>query len=357
MQLTLDVRWRHGQQKPVEFEPEIFPLLNEIEATGSLQTAARNRGISYRYAWGLMRTWSARLGQPLVEMQRGRGARLTELGEKLLWEQRRINARLTPQLESLAAELNSGVAAIMEHGHAVNLRVYASHGLALGLLRDLYNSSTGQRLELQYHGSLESLRLFRAGKCDIAGFHFPVGDLAVRLAPHYRPFLDAGRHVLLNVVNRSQGIMTAAGNPHRIKSIADLIRPGLRFINREPAAGTRVIFDALLEKEGIESTSVRGYVNEEFTHTAVAAIVASGAADAGFGIQAAAVKMGLHFIPVVRERYLFVLQREDLYTAPVENLCKVLRSAAFRKAVHALSGYDATGAGATCTPAELFTVE
>lgn len=354
MQLSLEVRWRHGQQEPVEFEPELFPLLHEVEATGSLLTAARNRGISYRYAWGLMRAWNARLGQPLMELQRGRGARLTELGEKLLWEQRRIHARLTPQLESLAAELNSGMAAIIEHGHEVNLRIYASHGLALGLLRDLYHSSTGQRLELQFHGSLESLRLFRAGKCDVAGFHFPVGDLAAPLVSHYRPFLDAGRHVLLNVVNRSQGIMTAAGNPHRIKSIADLIHPGLRFINREPAAGTRVIFDALLDKAGIEAAAVRGYDNEEFTHTAVAAIVASGAADAGFGIQAAAVKMGLHFIPLVQERYLFVLRREDLRTAPLAGLCKVLRSAAFRKAVHALSGYDATGAGATCTLAELF---
>ena len=355
MSINLDIHWSHGARDPAVFETAFFPLLDEIEASGSLRTAARNLGISYRYAWGLLRTWTGRLGQPVVELQRGRGARLSALGEKLLWEQRRINARLGPELESLASGLNSGLNALARTGPRSRLRIYASHGLALGMLRDMVNSTSDVHLDLQYRGSLESLRLFRAGKCDIAGFHFPYGSLAMRLAPRYRHFLDPHQHVLLNVVNREQGIITAAGNPKKVRTIRDLAGKNISFINREPAAGTRVIFDALLEMAGIEAGSIQGYDNEEFTHTAVAAIVASGAVDAGFGIQAAAEKMGLNFIPMVRERYLFVLRREALRSAPVVKLCNILRGTAFRKAANSLPGYDADDAGNPCTLEELFT--
>ena len=158
----------------------------------------------------------------------------------------------------------------------------------------------------------------------------------------------------MNVVNREQGIITAAGNPKKIRSIADLAGKDIRFINREPAAGTRVIFDALIEGAGVEFGSIHGYDNEEFTHTAVAAIVASGAVDAGFGIRAAAEKMGLNFISMVRERYLFVLRREALRTSPVVTLCGILRGAAFKKAIKALPGYDASDAGNSCTLEDLF---
>ena len=354
MSFSLDIRWRHGTPEPAAFEAEFFPLLQEIEATGSLLHAARNLGISYRYAWGLLRTWTGRIGQPVAELQRGRGTRLTALGEKLLWEQRRINARLTPELESVASELNSGIDAMFKAKQKTRLRVYASHGLALGVLRDLVNSGTEVHMDLQYRGSLESLRLFRSGKSDIAGFHFPYGDLAIRLAPRYRPLLDPDRHALLNVVNREQGIITAAGNPKQIHSIADLAGKDIHFINREPAAGTRVIFDALIESAGLEPGAIQGYDNEEFTHTAVAAIVASGAVDAGFGIRAAAAKMGLNFVPMVRERYLFVLRRESLRSSPIVKLCGVVRGAAFKKAIKNLPGYDANDAGNYCTLDELF---
>ena len=350
MSLNLDIRWRHGTQDPTEFEPEFFSLLQEIEATGSLQSAARNLNVSYRYAWGLLRAWSSRIGQPLAELQRGRGAKLTSLGAKLLWEQRRISARLAPELESIASELNSGIAALLTAEPQVRLRVFASHGLALGVLRDLVNSNTGVHMDLQFRGSLESLRLFRAGKCDIAGFHFPYGELAARMAPRYRHLIDADQHVLLHIVNREQGIITATGNPKKIRGLSDLKKSNIRFINREPAAGTRVIFDSLLESAGMQPGAIQGYDHEEFTHTAVAAILASGAADAGFGIRAAAHKMGLSFIPMVRERYLFVLRREAQQAPQIANLRDVVRGPAFKKSVKSLPGYDADGAGSFCTP-------
>lgn len=354
MSVNLDIRWRLGTRKAVEFEPEFFALLQEIDASGSLYAAAKTLGVSYRHAWGLVREWSRRIGQPLAELQRGRGTKLTALGEKLLWEQRRINARLGPELESLASELNSDIAAMMQAPQRERLRIYASHGLALGVLRDLVNAGTVVQMDLQFRGSLESLRLFHSGKCDIAGFHIPYGDLGLRLAQRYRNLIEGDQYILLRLVDREQGIITAVGNPGKIRTVADLANGKTRFINREPAAGTRLIFDALMDVAGIAPSSVRGYENEEFTHTAVAAIVASGAADAGFGIKPAAFQLGLEFIPVVRERYLFLIRREQLSSPPISAIIKMVRSAEFKNKVSAIPGYDPSDAGSTLTPEELY---
>jgi len=85
MALNLDVRWKLAGREPVEFEPELFALLQEIEASGSLLSSAKTLGVSYRYAWELMRKWSTLIGHPLAELQRGRGAKLTALGLPPSW--------------------------------------------------------------------------------------------------------------------------------------------------------------------------------------------------------------------------------------------------------------------------------
>ena len=354
MAITFDVRWRMGARQPLDFQPEFFALLQEIEASGSLFTAAKTLGISYRYAWGLMREWSKRIGQPVAELHRGRGTKLTPLGVKLLWGQKRVNARLGPELESLASELNSEIAAMASARPDLLVRAYASHGLAVGILRDLLNARTDVHLDLQFRGSLESLRLFRSGKCDIAGFHFPYGELGVRLASRYRHLLHPEQDALIHVVDREQGILVAPGNPKNLHAVSDLAGKNVVFINREPGAGTRLILDALLQAAGVEPGSIHGYDNEEFTHTAVAATVASGAADAGFGIRAAAARLSLEFISIVRERYLFAVRKETVQTPPVSSVRGVLKSREFRKAVASLPGYDAADSGATVALDELF---
>ncbi|MBI2992643.1 MAG: helix-turn-helix transcriptional regulator [Gammaproteobacteria bacterium] len=354
MSIKFDVRWRIGSQPPQEFQPEFFALLQEIEASGSLLTAARTLGISYRHAWGLMREWSGRIGQPIADLQRGRGTKLTPLGVKLLWGQRRIIARLGPELESLASELNSEISGMVSARPQVLVRAFASHGLAIGILRDQLNARGDLHMQLQYRGSLDSLRLFRSGKCDIAGFHFPYGELGLRLASRYRHLLHPDKDALIHVVDREQGIITARGNPKGIGGISDLSGNGIVFVNREPGAGTRLILDALLQGNGILSGSIRGYDNEEFTHTAVAAMVASGAADAGFGIRAAAARLDLGFISLVRERYLFAVRRDALQSAAMTRMRGLLKGGEFRKAVASLPGYDASDSGAAVSHEELF---
>lgn len=344
MQIRLDIRWRIGPGgEPLD--PRLFELLRAVADTGSLQRAARIVRLSYRHAWGLLQRWEGLLGQSLVTLERGRGARLTGVGETLLWADRRVSARLAPELESLASALQGELSQAIDTEQSPPVRIFASHDLALGPLRDLAHEHGQAHTELQFRGSLDSLRLLGSGRCELAGFHLPEGKLGRLLAPRYRPWLNARAHRLVHVGYRQQGLMLRRGNPKRIQRVADLARRTARFVNRQPGSGTRLLFDALLDACGLEPREIRGYDTEEFTHLAVAAMVASGAADAGFGIEAAAARFGLLFVPVVRERYCLAARRETLSHPGVSAVLLTLLSPAFRERVAELRGYDAADAG------------
>jgi putative molybdopterin biosynthesis protein len=194
-------------------------------------------------------------------------------------------------------------------------------------------------------GSIESLRLLKRGRCTLAGFHVPAGASGRRLLPRYTPWLDPQGHALIRVVDRSQGLMLAPGNPKGVRDLRGLAGRGVRFVNRQPESGTRLLFDDLLAQAGVPPGKVKGYEAEEFTHTAVAALVAGGAADAGFGIAAAAARFGLVFLPMARERYWLAARREELDGPALGPVRKALASRPFRDRVGRMPGYDASGAG------------
>jgi len=147
--------------------------------------------------------------------------------------------------------------------------------------------------------------------------------------------------------------MTAKNNPHKISNLNSLSRRSVRFVNRQPESGTRTIFDELLKQEGLSKSSISGYLDEEFTHIAVAAMVASGAVDAGFGIKAAANKFGLNFIPVVTETYVLAIDRQ-IPMAIITELKRILKSRKFKTRVNTMPGYNVKQAGEELTFAKLF---
>jgi putative molybdopterin biosynthesis protein len=350
MHPTLRIRWALGGDPPREVEDRLFELLSAVEGRGSLRAAARDAGVSYRHAWGLLAGWETALGAPLARLERGRGARLTPLGERLLAVRGRVAARLAADLERLAAEAGEELGAALQAAAAPVVRIRASHSLALEVLRDLLTGADtaprpAPQIDLQVRGSIESLRLLRRGECDLAGFHVPAGAPGRRLLPRYRRWLEPRTHALVRVVDRSQGLMLAPGNPRGIRDLGGLAGPGVRFVNRQPESGTRLLFDDLLAQAGVAPARVAGYGAEEFTHTAVAALVAGGAADAGFGIAAAAARFGLTFLPMARERYWLAARREDLDGPALVPLRKALAGRAFRDRVGRMPGYDAAGAG------------
>ncbi|MFQ5509068.1 MAG: substrate-binding domain-containing protein [Leptospirillia bacterium] len=341
----MDIRWALGEQEPRLVEDLLFGLLAAIEERGALRRAAEAVGVSYRHAWGLLTGWEATLGQPLARLERGRGARLTPLGRTLLEAHGHVARQLAGPLARRAAEAAAELAEALPPRPSAPLRLSASHSLAVERLRELATDEAGRTFVLHTCGSIESLRRLRAGECDLAGFHVPAGSAATRLARHYTRWLNPAEHCLVHVILRRQGMMVAANNPLGIHALEDLTRPGVRFINRQDESGTRLLLDDLLARNNMDIKRIDGYHTEEFTHTAVASMVASGAADVGFGIAAAAERFGLTFLPLAQEHYYFALHRHKMEDTRVTALIALLRSTAFRRQVAAMAGYDTTDAG------------
>ncbi|HLX23657.1 MAG TPA: substrate-binding domain-containing protein, partial [Usitatibacter sp.] len=158
----------------------------------------------------------------------------------------------------------------------------------------------------------------------------------------------------VNLVERRQGIIVAPENPRHVISVADLARPGVRFVNRQPGSGTRLILDHLLERGGIDAKRIRGFDQVEYTHAAVAAFIASGMADAGMGVETAARQFRLGFVPLMNERYFLVVRREALDSPLLAKLLAVMRSKDFRMQLVRLQGLDCARCGSVEEIGEAF---
>lgn len=325
----------------------LLALLQALQEHSSIITAAREAGLSYRYAWGLLREAEALFGEPLLETRRGRGTTLTPLAQKMVWADRRIAARLSPTLESLASELEIEIGKARARGHgaaAPTIRMDASHGYAVAALMG-YVDRQSLPVELRYRTSIDAVTALARNECDLAGFHVPEGEFEARTAQGYLRWLDPARHSLVHLAGREQGLLVAPGNPQAVTGLRDLTRPGLRFVNRQAGSGTRMLLEMMLEGAAVDPAAIHGWNSAELTHSAVAAYIASGMADAGIGMRAAAEQFKLGFIPLVRERYLFAVRTEALQDGLLAGLLAALRDPGYQRLVAALPGYDATRTG------------
>ncbi len=350
--ISIQPQWSLIRAGRAQAMPKLLELLRAIDEEGSISAAARKLCYSYRYAWGLIHDATREFGAPLLVMSRGRRAILSLLGEKLVTADRRINARLAPLLDSLASELEAEIEGL-HPGRESILRVHASHGYALELLRD-FLLRKDIPVNLKYRGSMEALASLASDGCDIAGFHVPLGVHQAVALKFYTKWLNAERHVLINLSTRRQGIMVAPGNPMAILSLADLTRPGLRFVNRQFGSGTRILLDLLLKSEHLDSRKIAGYETGEFTHSGVAAYVASGLAHAGFGVEAGARKFNLDFIPVASERYFLICNKDCLQTPMAATIIDIVSSKQFRAEAAKLAGLDVAQAGTALTIGDAF---
>lgn len=344
--IRLQYSFQPEGQRGAELHNALFELLSAVREQGSIQQAARATGSSYRHVWGALKQWQEQLGQPLVSWAQGQPARLTPFAERLLWAEARARARLAPHIEALRAELERVLTDAFDGSQEV-LAVYASHDAALPLLRERAAAQQGLHLELKFAGSMDALRALAEGRCAVAGFHVPpLGDSRNAFARALKPLLKPGRHKLIGCSRRTQGLMVAAGNPLGLRGLADLAGAGLRFVQRQSGSGTRLLTEHLLQDLGIEATALDATaVGTEDSHGAVAAVVASGLADAGIGIAAAAQAFGLGFVPLIEEDYFLVCLSDTLEQPAVQRLRELLQGAAWRDTVAALPGYAPSRSG------------
>ena len=307
MKINLDLAWsiELGGQRFV-IEPLLFRLLEAVEQGGHLNYAARTTGVSYRHAWGLMRSWEERLKLPLLDLQRGRGASLTDSGRALLAARTQAANTARSVLQEAAAGATALLAPTLDDGRAA-LRIASSSS---ELINGLVDSLRAERwpVVLDLLGSEAALRRYQRGEIDLAGFHLPLGALGPTVGMALTAMLDEARDQVLLLELRSLGLLSR--RDRELSDLEELTGDDVRFINRQPGSGTRLVFDGLLGLRGIAPGNIAGYRNEEYTHSAVAAMVASGAVDAGFATASAAAKFKLAFTPFVQERFYLCLRRD-----------------------------------------------
>ncbi len=219
-----------------------------------------------------------------------------------------------------------------------SLIVTGSHDPILDELADLAcRQGCGFRIKSTHVGSMGAVTAVRGGQAHMGAIHLLDETTGEYNKSYVEKYFPDGGAVLRKGVKRVQGFIVPKGNPLGVREIADLTR--CRFVNRQRGAGTRLLLDCRMRQCGVLPEQIDGYANEKFTHTAVAAAVAAGNADAGLGIYSAAKMYGLDFIPLCDEEYDFLVGAAYADHPYVEAFFRLLRSGEFIARLKEMGGY------------------
>lgn len=279
-----------------------------------------------------------RVNGRLIAVPQGRGAGVIS---SLV----RSHGIVTVPAASTGLKAGSQVTVRLKAASAVgDILVVGSHDPALDLVAAALFEQYGLRMSCAPAGSMGGLLAVRNHEADAAGIHLLDFSSGTYNVPFVEQYWNGASWQLLHFARREQGLLVAPGNPLGLQCVADLAQPGVRFINRQRGAGTRLLLDYHLQQAGLSSALLDGYTKEVGTHMAVAATIAGGAADAGLGIRAAAQALGLDFISLAQEDYALLLNMppED---ARSQALQQTLQTPALQQAIAAMGGYDAAAAG------------
>lgn len=295
---------------------DLVRCLRTVSDKNSITAAADALDVTYRTLWGKLQALDDALGCKLVGKARGRGTQLTSKGRAVLAALERHGALfLPPPAEPVAALLGDLGRALRDQAH---LRLMASHDFALAKALSTRRAPVfgeadpaacttavdlAESIQLTLAGSSSCVRALLRGEADLAGYHHVSRPLTTAPKAPWDALETNDDYWNLPILEREQGLIVAPRVRRNVKALADLTRPGVRFVNRQRGSGTRILLDALLMEAGVAASGIDGYEHEEFTHQAVAATVAAGGADAGPGLRAAAAQFNLGFIPLATETY------------------------------------------------------
>ena len=233
---------------------------------------------------------------------------------------------------------------ILPEGNKPALLFAGSHDLAIEYLAN----RLAPHLDIILHpiGSLDGLITLHQGLCHMSGVHL-LDESGDYNTPYISRLFPQHNVRVITLAYRVQGLMTPPNNPKGIRTISDLTRKDINFVNRNPGSGTRLWFDEYLRKHAISKQQIRGYETAVATHTAAAQCISSGAAYAAIGLQAAAFKYNLNFIPLFEERFDLVFPESE--TDKLDPLLNEIQSASFRNTAQRLGGYITTHSGEEIT--------
>jgi molybdate transport repressor ModE-like protein len=299
----------------------IANLLREVQRGKTIQSAAEALDVSYRTLWNQLKVAEKALGTPLLLSTKGHGSKLSPAAESFLNSvaemERRFDRVSQDEVRRLSGELSS----------LINPRpmrwVFCSSSDPL--IEQVIDGSA--HIDYQTMGSGQALERLLSGDADIAGFHLPDQDSLLQVQAH----LKSAGMLAYPLMRRTQGLMVSTGNPLRIKKLVDLARPEVRFINRQKGAGTRLLLDTLMEKEGIRSDRIRGYRHEEFTHTAVATAIVAGTADAALGLKYIAAQFRLGFVPLEEETFYLAMSTKVHASRPIQKFIQSVQALAAKQ--------------------------
>ncbi len=226
------------------------------------------------------------------------------------------------------------------------LKFIGSHDPALTLLISrLSGTDTNFAVDITFAGSLGGLMALVRKDADFAGAHLWDEETNQYNRPFIRRLFPGKRVALVRLANRNIGLIVQPDNPFSIKSLRDLVRPDVRFINRQGGAGTRVWLDAQLKINGIPAQKINGYSNEVSSHADIAGAVLEDKADVGLGIETAALGYGLNFIPLTTECYDLVIPQENWGNDGIQRIVTALREPNLVETIRLMGGYDTSSTG------------
>lgn len=226
------------------------------------------------------------------------------------------------------------------------LRLTGSHDFLVERITQYMNEvSPALLLQSSYLGSLEGLMMLHRGACDLAAIHLMDPLTKEYNIPFIKRFFIRESLTIMRLATRNQGFIVAKGNPKGIKQWKDLTRRDIRFVNRQRGSGTRFLLDAHLTEQGIFPAQIAGYEQEEWSHLATAAHVASGRADVALGIESAARQLGLSFVPLTTEVFDLVFRWTPENKAYLERFSQLIRSPECKSCLEELEGYDGSQLG------------
>jgi len=223
--------------------------------------------------------------------------------------------------------------------------IISGQDMALDILGKYIEKRLGYKVLRSHEGSFNGLLSMYQGNSDIASLHMYDGDTAAYNLPYIKKIFVSHRYCLLRLLKRRAGFYVAPGNPLNIRSFADL-KADIRLINREKGSGIRTLLDEMLRINGISTTMINGYEDEEKDHLSVASAVASGEADVGIGIEKTAQLVDVTFVPIIEEHYDIVLLKTEENERLISAVKDILNDEAYQREVQNIGGYDVSQMGA-----------